>query len=111
MRSYLYLSLIIALGSSAEAQQRTEMITNSKTVILSDDYLAGLPEYFIPSGTQVSINIPTSLSSGYLFISKNSFRLDTNNPAIDTLASWTSEKYNELLVKYGSIRGSSVQTA
>jgi hypothetical protein len=111
MRSYLYLSLIIAQGSSAEAQQHTETITNSKTVIISDDYSGGLPEYFIPDGTQVSIKIPSSLVSGYLFISKTSFRADTNNPAIANFTSWTSEKYNELIAKYGLIRGSSVQAA
>jgi len=111
MHFHLYLSLIIMATSSALAQQRTETITNSKTVILSDDYSEGIPEYYIPDGAQVSINIQSSLDNGYLFISKTSFRADTNNPAIGTMAAWTFDKYSELIAKYGSVRGSSVRAA
>jgi hypothetical protein len=111
MRSCLYLSLIIALVSSVQAQQRTETITSSKTVITSDDYSEGIPEYYIPDGAQVSINMQSALEYGYLFISKTSFRADTNNPAIGTIAAWTYEKYSELGAKYGSARGTTVRAA
>ena len=111
MHFHIYLSLIIIAASSALAQQRTETITNSKTVILSLDYSENIPEYFIPDGAHVSINMQAQLVSGYLFISKSSFRTDTNNPAISAIASWNSDKYQELSAKYGVLGGSSVRSA
>lgn len=69
--------------------QVTETITNSKTILLPQDYSQGVPEYFIPSGTEVTID-GTSRDYTWIFTSRSSFFSNTNVPQATNFSDWSS---------------------
>lgn len=91
MRLFSYLTLLLLICSYAYSQN-IETITKSKTVILPQDYAAGIPEYYIPDGYLASI---TRIDGDVrLFLSKTSFLSKTNNPQVVSLEQWNQDAYN-----------------
>ena len=91
MRLFSYLTLLLLLCSYA-CSQNIETITNSKTVILPQDYASGIPEYYIPEGTSVCLSV---LNGGklYPYINKTPFLSRTNETQITNLSQWTLNTY------------------
>jgi hypothetical protein len=91
MRLFSYLTLLLLICSYAYSQN-IETITKSKTVILPQDYAAGIPEYYIPDGYLASI---TRIDGDVrLFLSKTSFLSKTNNPQVFSLEQWNQDASN-----------------
>lgn len=92
MRIHLYLILLLVICSNAHTQN-IETITNSKTVILPQDYAAGIPEYYIPEGTSICLSVLNG-DGFYPYINKTSFLSRTNETQITNLSQWTLSTLN-----------------
>jgi hypothetical protein len=91
MRLFSYLILVTAVYGSTYAQN-IETLTKSKTLILPQDFMQGIPEYYIPDGYRASIT--SNDGAARLFLSKTSFLSKTNNPQVVSLAQWNQDAFN-----------------
>jgi hypothetical protein len=72
--------------------QNIETITKSKTVILPQDYAAGIPEYYIPEGTSICLSVLNG-NRLYPYINKTPFLSRANETQITNLSQWTLNTY------------------
>jgi len=92
MRIQFYLILLLVICSNAFSQN-IETITKSKTVILPQDYAAGIPEYYIPEGTSICLSVLNGYTF-YPYINKTSFLSRTNETQITNLSQWTASTWS-----------------